>query len=256
MSILIQAKKIARHIRRALGVSPIQRVLGKLIAQGINISEAHALEVFGCNGDGHSKDYARKVASLEVWDIAPTHESGLRENLPMAIVKICDSYNEIRITGRKYGLIVIDNSPIYPPYIEHFDLFPHVLDIADSKLVLIINIIPEINRTVVRMYPKMLDAEVLERRKSFYGVEDPQLIPIENMIAKYREDFELKGFVVERYFTQRRNKMLHYLVLMAARSLRSIRVHGAKDQMGSLTSSRLQAELPHYRKEFSQQPVL
>lgn len=217
MSILVQTKAVARYLRRALGVSPIQRVLRKLMGLGVDISELHALEVFGCNGDGHTKDYASKVAALEVWDISPSHEEALRKNLPMARVRICDSYDEIRAAQRKYDFLVIDNSPVYPPHVEHFDLFPQVLDIANVRAVLIVNIIPRINAALVRMYPKMIDSEVLERRKAFYDVAEPKRIPIERIIAKYLQLCELRGFAVEQCFTQRRNSMLYYLALRIAK---------------------------------------
>jgi len=217
MSALIQVKKIARDMRRALGFSPMQVVLRRLMANGTNISELHALEVFGCDGDSHTVDYASRVASLEVWDISPDREADLRRNLPMATVKICDSYKEIRVTSSKYGLIVIDNSPCYQSYVEHFELFPHVLKVANRELVMIVNIIPEISEAVARMYPRMLEPEVTEARKSFYGVEDPRLITLEHIIAKYLEVFRHNGFICEGYFTERRNRMLRYLVLKAVR---------------------------------------
>ena len=221
MTVLLQAKTFARSLRRSLGISPIQRVLKELRAEGIDISSMRSLEVFGYQGNMHTKDYAGDVASLEVWEINPRHEHALRANLPRAHVKITDSYMEIKSSHDKFGMVVIDNSPVHPPYIEHFDLFPYVLDLAGDQIIMIINVIPEISRDVARMYPEMLKDEVLERRKMFYGVESSHRIPLDRIVARYRSILQERGFSLERYFTQRRNKIFQYLVLVAAR-MRSV----------------------------------
>jgi len=218
MNPLSKAKCLARDLRRTLGFSPMQAVLRKLRVHGVPVSAVDALEVFGCDGNGHVKDYANQVASLEVWDISPGHEPLLRRNFPAATVRICDSYRELQSALRRYGLIVIDNSPVYRPHIEHFDLFGSVLNAAADKLVLVVNIIPEVNDAVRRRYPVMAEPDVIARRSSFYSVPDGASVSLERIVETYESLLKEKGFVSQHWFVQRRNAMVLYLTLIANRS--------------------------------------
>ena len=61
----------------------------------VRLKDLHALEVFGYDGTWHTTSYAFLVSTLEVWEIEQKHLEALQRNLPMAKVKITDSYEEI-----------------------------------------------------------------------------------------------------------------------------------------------------------------
>jgi len=114
-------------------------------------------------------------------------------------------------------MIVIDNSPVYRPHIEHFDLFGSVLNAAADKLVMVVNIIPEVNDAVRRRYPVMSEDDVIARRSSFYGAPDGTSVPLDRIVETYEALLNEKGFVVQHSFVQRRNAMVLYLTLIANR---------------------------------------
>jgi len=82
------------------------RELGR---RGVDITQRSALEMFGGDGNLHTKDWARGVGNLEIWEFQPEHESALRRNFPQADVRIVDTYAEIRRTKRHYDVIFSDN---------------------------------------------------------------------------------------------------------------------------------------------------
>ena len=84
----------ARALRRTLGLSPMQAVIREISRRGVNVRQARALECFAFDGHMHTIDYARKVRTLEVWEINRVHEPGLRQTFPQATVRIVDSYKE------------------------------------------------------------------------------------------------------------------------------------------------------------------
>jgi len=129
-----------------------------------------ALEVFGREGDWQTIHYADKVKSLEVWECNPEYEENLRKNLPNATVKITDSYEEIKRTPNKFGLVVIDNPLLATGHIDHFDLFPHVFRVLKDRAFLVVSMFYDL-----KSYPlyEKLDEEkkrvILDARTRFYG---------------------------------------------------------------------------------------
>jgi hypothetical protein len=102
-------RQSARDVRRMLGMSPMQEVLRGLEERGCALSSMDALEVYGASGGLHTRDYAHRVKSLEVWEIDPKHEASLRRNLPNATVHIVDSYDRVKSADRRFDLVVVDN---------------------------------------------------------------------------------------------------------------------------------------------------
>jgi hypothetical protein len=215
-------RRIARTVRRDLGLSPMQSIMRELVERGVMLRELRVLEVFSFTGEMRSKDYASKVSSLEAWEINPAHEILLRRNLPKADVRITDSYEEIRRTPKKYNCIIVDNSPYHGTHCEHFDLFPDVFRVAMDQSILIILIIPELNRALFKSYPEMWEDYPLASRKTFYGTDHPEAISIERMVEVYKNQIAANQFSVEWYFVQKRNQMIYDLVVKIKRESSSL----------------------------------
>jgi hypothetical protein len=200
---------------------PMEQVVRQLRRRGVPLSELTALEVFGRDGRWHTRYYARLVRSIEVWEIDEQYREALNYNLPMAKVKITDSFVEINCTGQLYDLIVLDN-PIFgdakdpSDYCEHFDLFPAVFRVASDSAVLIVNVIPKQCRVAREKYPHLLNSTHLERRASFYQTNKPENIPVHRMVRTYTALAQGNGFEIEWYFSQSRG-LVHYLVLKLSR---------------------------------------
>jgi hypothetical protein len=188
-------------------------VFNELEKRGVNIKSLNALEVFGSSGDFHTKDYAKKIHSLEVWEIDPKYEDLLKKNLPNARIKITDSYKEIKRCKEGYDMIVIDNPwSTFGEHCEHFDLFPYVFRIAADSSILITNVIPKISAEIIREYPYLFNKEQLEYRKAFFKTTQPDNVSFDKMIEVYDEIIKGNNFNLQWYFFQKRS-FFYYLVL-------------------------------------------
>jgi len=197
----------------------MQQVLRELRKRKVSVKDLDALEVFGGSGDFHTKDYAFQVSTLEVWEIDPKYERSLKQNLPMAKVKITDSYKEIKNTLRKYNLIVVDNPmSTYEDHCEHFDLFPDIFRVASDSTILILNVISEINGAAKKQYPYLFNEEQLARRKFFYKTNRPEKVSFDEMVEAYRNLAKTNGFSLEWYLFQKRYTFVYYLVLKIKKS--------------------------------------
>lgn len=191
----------------------MERVLREMSKRGVVLKQLKALEVFGFTGAFHTAEYQRRVASLEVWEIDPTCEAALRRNLPGATVKITDSYQECRASARNFSLIVIDNPmSTYGEHCEHFGLFPDLLRLAEDPCVLIINVIPHIDASAKRKYPKLFNRDQLDRRSQFYDTNRPEHIALSQMVLVYARLAADCGFTLDWWFSCQRS-VVHYLVL-------------------------------------------
>ena len=198
-------------LRRALGVSPTQRVFRELRRRGFATERAVAVEVFAGTGFRHTIDYLRSVAALEAWELNPAREAELRRNLPGARIEITDSFEEIARTPRRFGIVVVDNTitTFGRGYVEHLDLFPGLFRIAAPESVLILNVCP-------RVPPGLRsDARRLARRAEFYDTDRPEDVPIERMVRTYERLMLENGFRPLWHFDRKRayRAGIHYLVL-------------------------------------------
>jgi hypothetical protein len=195
----------------------MSQVLRKLAnKRKVRLKDLDALEVFGRCGDIHTMDYASQVSTLEVWEIEQQYEDALRWNLPMANIKITDSYKEIKNTPKKYNLIVVDNPMlIHGNHSEHFDLFPDIFRVAMDSTVLILNVIPEIDDDASKKYPSLFNEVQLAHRKSFYRSTDhPEKVSFDEMIEAYKALIIANDFNLEWYFFQKtKGGIVYYLVL-------------------------------------------
>ena len=205
---------VVRATRRHLQLTPMKRVLNELTKRGVSVGDLVALEIFGCSGEGHVKDYASLVSSLEVWEIDPQFENTLRRHFPNATVNITDSYQEIKRTSKKYDLIIVDNGTSTRPggYCEHFDLFPDIFRIAGDSCILVLNVIPEIDQKDTKGYPYLFNDEQLARRRIFYKTDRPEKVTFAQMLDTYRDLCRTYSFSLDWHFFERRN-FIYYLVL-------------------------------------------
>jgi hypothetical protein len=213
-----------RAAGRALGILPMQRVVRGLRRRGVALERLDALEVFAYTGERLTRHYAPHVASLEAWEIDPACEHALRRNLPRAEIRILDSFEEIRRTDRRYGLVVVDN-PVW--FREHFELFPHAFRVLADNAVLVLLVLPELDETTERQYPELFDERHVDRRRAFYETDDPRRVPLEMMVAHYGRLAAESGFALEWSFAEQRRELqglrprrmsMFYLVLKLARS--------------------------------------
>jgi len=209
---------LLRSIRGKLKLSPMHRVLRGLKKRGVRLEELHAIEVFGYTGKLHTVDYASYVSTLEVWEIDPQYEVALNQNLPLAKIKITDSYKEIKNTQERYNFIVIDNPiSIHGEHCEHFSFFPAIFDIAMDSTILILNTIPYINDSALKRYPYLFNEKQLMCRRSFYRTDHPESIEFDKMVEVYKDLITISGFNLEWYFFQKRN-LFYYTVFKIIKS--------------------------------------
>lgn len=141
-----------------------------------------------------TRDYAPFVNSLEAWEIEPSYERTLRKNLPEAIVRMVDSYEQLAVTESQFGLVVADTwTEMFGGHCEHFELFPKVFRALDDSAILILNIMPVWK---VGQYKN----EHLRRRRDFYQREDVANIPIDSMVGVYEKLAKQNGFGIKWWF--------------------------------------------------------
>lgn len=94
---------LAKDLRSRLRLSPMHNLFRRLNSHGVDPKTFNALEVFGSNGQNHTKDIDSVVARLEIWEIRPETEPVLKQRFPQSEIKITDSYAEIKKVSKKYG---------------------------------------------------------------------------------------------------------------------------------------------------------
>lgn len=180
-----------------------------------------ALELFGGDGEVHTKDYVALVKSLDIWEIDRKHETQLRDNFPSATVRIVDSVVELQTTPNRYDLILADApTTTYGPYCEHFELFPDVFRAMNDRAVLILNVMLNLGDEYLARYGPHEDQ--LARRRWFYRTETPASVPLDQMARVYGQKAAKHGFELEWHETEHRRSSyfsgLHYFVLALRRS--------------------------------------
>jgi len=206
-------RQTRRKLLRYFKMRPIHKVMRLLKRNNFLIME-NTLEVFGYNGEYHTMDYVKNVTNLEIWEIANDCEIPLKRNLPNAVVKITNSYAEIKTTTKIFDTIIVDNHQgiFGDNKCEHFEIIEDCFSKLSNKSVLIVNIIPNI---LVSKYntPPEITAKHIKKRKSFYLHQTGELIS-----DSYFKDFYVKiakdnGFITHHVFMVKRNYLMTYLVL-------------------------------------------
>ncbi len=216
----VQVKRAFWSVRRVLGLSPTQQLFRQLRRRGVQLEDLTALEVFGGTGRLHTKDYARQVRRLEIWEIDPTNVDKLRQAFPGAETKCTDSYEEMGRTAKKYELIVVDNPEgAHGQHYEHYDMFPAILSLAADSAVVIIDVRPGHGSDSQDPWDTF-DEVHLARRRGFYRTDHPERIAFDEMMRVYEDLIRVSGFELEWSFFHQRtlSGRVHYLVLKVRRS--------------------------------------
>jgi hypothetical protein len=214
----VSLRDVLRSSRRLLGLSPMQKVLRELEARQVDLASLRVLELFGGTGKFHTLDFASRVSSLEVWEIDSRLEGPLKRNLPGAVIRIVDSHSEIKRTGERFDLVIVDNPmSIYDGYCEHFDLFPDLFRLARDEAILLLNVIPSLPPAARKKYPYIFNEEQCSRRLRFYGTEEVENLSWEQMVSAYRRHAGRAGFALEWSFSVRRH-FVYYLCLKIRRT--------------------------------------
>ncbi len=194
--IVDKLKPVVRYLARTLRLTPMHRILRRFKWYGINPKTLIALELFGCDGEHHSRDIVSVVAKLEIWEFGPQYESILKQRFPKSEIKITDSYVEIERTPRKYDMVVADNSfSVSSNHYEHFDMFPAIFRVLNDPATIILNIFPK---------SQLKDSEWLRQRQVFYKAANPAHVTFDEIENTYRNLAEENGWIMEQIFFERR----------------------------------------------------
>ncbi len=193
-----------------VGAKMIREVIRR-ISETADPSTFEVLEAFAREGKWQIAAYADQVRHMTAWEYMSRFEQGLRETLPEGSdVKICDSFEEIRTTDKRFDMVVFEGPILCKgtdgPRIEHFDMFPHVFRTLKDCAFLVPEVYTSPNKYRRRHNREKVPAEVLAARKAFYRVEgDGDFIPIYKMIGRYGELALENGFKPVRWFYVRRS---------------------------------------------------
>jgi hypothetical protein len=195
---------------------PLLKLLNELERRDICLAKLDALEIFGRDGVDHTTTYADKMKSLEVWELDERLLAPLSQNLPGALIRIVDSYEEVSNTKSKYDLVVVDNAiGLCRTRCDHFDLFPDLIfKIAKEEALLVLNVIPNIDSKTLKYFPSLTEADYLEIRKRFYNVDDPIDISKDRILDVYKGFVERNDYrLIWSLYIKRNGAGVYYLVL-------------------------------------------
>lgn len=219
-----------RAILRSLGQTPMLRVMSSLKKRNYDSGKMDFVEVFGGTGDLHLRDYVNAARSINVWEISAETAEQLKKNVPQCSVKIVDSFEEVLHHDHRYDGVVIDNPmSTYGKWCEHFGLFPAVFNLAAQNAVMVLNVIPRVNKKYRTKYPYLFNDKQLESRSLFYSTDRPEEVPFEKMIETYSSHAKSKGYVIDWWFAEPRTYCLYYLVLG---------IHAAEKTLESVTEAK------------------
>lgn len=190
----------------------MQKICQKLQQDGYELSQMNALEFFAREGDWQTIVYADKVKSLCAWEIDPSFESPLKQNLPHAKIAIGDSFLIAKeaMFKNKFDWIVYDNPQgLYgenEEYCEHFEALETVEYLLSKRGIVIFNI----NHNPFGFEKQ---TKWQKRRELFYGLNDTSSISIEFLLKFYETFFKQRNFNTRLSFAENRNdEYLAYLV--------------------------------------------
>lgn len=203
---------IKQSIFHSFKLYPIYQVVASINAH-YPLKGCTALEAFAYTGAWQTKAYKHLPAYLEAWEINEDCKPELLKNLPGAIIKITNSFEEALRCKRKFDFINVDtHQGIFGNYCENFEFFPLLFQIAKDEVIVNLNVIPYASSEWRKRYATLFNEEHLERRKNFYGTNDPENVTLEEMLKAYGNIAAKHNYnIVWHYFKKR--TLTYYLVL-------------------------------------------
>jgi len=175
-------------------------LLRQIEDKGLDLSSMNTIEMFSRDGDIHTVNIAKRVKSLEAWEIDPQWKEVLHKNLPNCKIVIGDSIDYVTNSENpsKYDLILVDNPlntyhketgtmATHDFHCEHFDFIGKIGNIIDKKAIVIFNV-----STKPYHYYKWPFWK--QQRELFYGKDvDTGNLNIDFVLDFYTKLFEKAG---------------------------------------------------------------
>lgn len=176
----------------------IKEIIARLNMTGISLTKMKALDFFAREGDWQTQYYANRVAEIHAWELDPTFEGKLKENLPTnAKIAIGDSHVMAKSCKEKFDLIVLDNPQgCYGSYCEHFDALPLALKLLKEEGIVIFNV-------KYKPFDYEDKKEWQRRRNKFYGV-DSSFLTMDFIDHFYKNYLMSEGFDTLNHFSVNR----------------------------------------------------
>lgn len=171
---------------------------------GYKLDEFNVLEMFAGDGSRHVMDYAKRVKSVELWEVNPNLIADLGFKFPTATVRCVDSMKEALSPDHqaRFDMVVVD-APLNlfgqdgalftedDSYCEHFEALPLALDMLEpSGGVVLFNVLHD---------PYEYDHQKAwqKRRQEFYGTWHTDSMPLGWLSMFYYRFFDNRGWEIK-----------------------------------------------------------
>src|SRR5262249_38675814 len=125
----------------------------------------------------------------------------------------------MQTTTKQFDFVVLD-TPLQPfgGHYEHFELFPALFRVLSNSAIIVLNIVPEIDRKALDDYPGVFSDSHLRKRAEFYRTTEPEKLSVQEMVDVYERVLRQAGFALNWFFLKERT-ILSFLVLKVTRNL-------------------------------------
>lgn len=204
--------KIKQAIFHAFRLYPVYRILDRINTR-FPLRGCDALEAFAYTGALQARAYKHYPNYHEAWEISEDCRIPLQRNLPNAVIKITNSFNEILSCKHRFNFINVDtHQGLFGSYCENFEFFPLLFNVTQNECIVNLNVIPEASAEWKRRYPDLFNTEHLARRKAFYQVDDPEHVTFDQMLATYSKIAAEHGYQIVWHAIQQRT-LTYYMAL-------------------------------------------
>lgn len=205
-------QKIKQAVFHGLKLYPVYRILNRINSH-FPLKGCVALEAFAYTGNLQARAYKQYPSYHEAWEISENCREPLKKNLPGAVVKITNTFDEIKKCERKFNFINVDtHQGLFGAYCENFEFFPLLFNIAQDECLVNLNVIPNATAKWKQKYPDLFNEEHLRKRKEFYKTDDPENVSFEQMLKVYSEIAEQHNFEIVWHAIEKRT-LTWYLAL-------------------------------------------
>ena len=155
--------KIKQAIFHKFHLYPIYKVVDSINAH-YPLQNCRALEAFAYTGALQARAYRHLPQYHEAWEIAADCEPKLTKNLPNAVIKITNSFEEILRCKQKFNFINVDtHQGIFGNYCENFEFFPLLFNVTEDECIVNLNVIPKASDWWKQKYPSLFNEEHLKK---------------------------------------------------------------------------------------------